>query len=466
MDRATHIQVGALLEAGRPFAIATVVVVHGSASAQPGSCALIDASGTNVFGWVGGGCAERFVCEQAVEAILAGRPRTVEVDLDDEIFGVGMPCGGRMEVFIEPVPLAPALVVVGHDPVAHAIAELAAEVGWRVRAHTPVPDAWGSAAAGVAEPTRGAGGAGLPGRTGVTVVTAPWEALEVRGGEHVVVATRHAGDLPALRASLAAQPASIHLVASRSNSARTRAALLAEGADPAAVDAIEAPAGLDLGGRTAPEIALAVVAGLEARRHGASAAPLQAARDAGPLGVLPAGWSPPELVIVGHSRICEALTALGVWLGWAVSVDGPPAGAMSRYPGARRVEPSADFSTLPASPVTAVVVAAHHKGDHDAIAAALRRGAPYVGLVASARRSELVRSVIAQMSVPDADLTRLRAPAGLDLGGRSPTGIALSVLAEALAVHHGRGGGRLEDAAARASTGALCGGAGAGPPKP
>jgi xanthine dehydrogenase accessory factor len=442
VDRATHAHVGALLEAGRPFAIATVVAVHGSASAQPGSSALIDASGTNVFGWVGGGCAERFVCEQAVEVIAAGRARTVEVDLDDEIFGVGMPCGGRMEVFIEPVPPAPALVVVGHDPVARAIAELAAEVGWRVRAHTPDADAWRPAVAGATAATRGTG---LAGRAGVTVAASPWTALEVRGGERAVIATRHAGDLPALRASLAAQPASIHLVASRSNSARTRAALLAEGADPGAVAAIEAPAGLDLGGRTAPEIALAVVAGLEARRHGASAAPLQSARDAGPLGVLPAGWGPPELVIVGHSRICEALAALGVWLGWPVSVDGPPASAMDRYPGARRVEPSADFGTLPASPVTAVVVAAHHKGDHDALAAALRRGAPYVGLVASAHRSGLVRSVIAGRGVPDADLARLRAPAGLDLGGRSPTAIALSVLAEALAAHHGRGGGRLED---------------------
>jgi xanthine dehydrogenase accessory factor len=447
VDRATHAHLGALLEAGRPFAIATVVAVHGSASAQPGSSALIDASGTNLFGWVGGGCAERFVCEQAVEAILAGRARMVTVDLDDEIFGIGMPCGGRMEVFIEPVPPTPALVVVGHDPVARAIAELSAEVGWRVRAHSPVSDAWPSAAAGVTHE------AGLVGRASVAVVAAPWETLEVREGERVVVATRHAGDLPALRAALAAQPASIHLVASRSNSARTRAALLAEGADPAAAFAIEAPAGLDLGGRTAPEIALAVVAALEARRNGASAAPLQAARGAGLLGVLPAGWGPPELVIVGHSRICEALAALGVWLGLAVSVDGPPAGAMDRYPGARRVEPSADFSTLPASPATAVVVAAHHKGDHGAIAAALRRGAPYVGLVASAHRSGLVRSVIAQMGVPDADLARLRAPAGLDLGGRSPTSIALSVLAEALAARHGRGGGRLQDVD-RASAGA------------
>lgn len=86
----------------RPFAIATVINVKGSASAKPGSKALIDESGRNVWGWVGGGCAESFVARNAVEAMGEGRTRIIQADLDDEVFGLGMPCGGIMDVYIEP----------------------------------------------------------------------------------------------------------------------------------------------------------------------------------------------------------------------------------------------------------------------------------------------------------------------------------------------------------------------------
>ncbi len=85
-----------------PFAIATVIAVKGSASARPGSKAIISQDGKNIFGWVGGGCAESFVIKNAKEAMEDGLTRIIEADLDDEIFGLGMPCGGVMSVYIEP----------------------------------------------------------------------------------------------------------------------------------------------------------------------------------------------------------------------------------------------------------------------------------------------------------------------------------------------------------------------------
>ncbi len=85
------------------FALATVVKVHGSASAKVGSKAIFDHTGKNIFGWVGGGCAERFVGEQAVESLREKKGRIVLADLDDEIFGLGVACGGKMEVFIDPI---------------------------------------------------------------------------------------------------------------------------------------------------------------------------------------------------------------------------------------------------------------------------------------------------------------------------------------------------------------------------
>jgi xanthine dehydrogenase accessory factor len=75
----------------------------------------------------------------------------------------------------------------------------------------------------------------------------------------------------------------------------------------------------------------------------------------------------------------------------------------------------------------AVVVASHGRDEEPALAAALTEGVAYVGLVASPRRGEAVR---AALDVDDALRARLRTPAGLDIGARTPPEIALSILAE------------------------------------
>ena len=85
-----------------PFVLATVISVRGSASAKPGSKAVFAADGKCLLGWVGGGCAQSWVGSQSVEALREGAPREVHVDLSDEVFGLGMPCGGDMTVFVEP----------------------------------------------------------------------------------------------------------------------------------------------------------------------------------------------------------------------------------------------------------------------------------------------------------------------------------------------------------------------------
>ena len=343
MDRAIAAKLRALLDADVPVAVATVVAVERSASAEVGSCALFDTRGHNILGWVGGGCAEGTIRAAALDALAEGRPRLIEVDLDDPL--LGQPCGGSMQVFVEPILPPPTLYVRGEDP---AVRWLGLALGWRAAASPP--DA----------------------------------------------------------------PAALYLDR------------------PGAAPGVQIDEGLAIGAQTGRERALAQVAALLAQLHGGSGRSLQAVRGLTPA-ALRSGWGPPALVIVGHSRICEALCGLGLWLGWEVTVDGPPEG--EGYPGARRVAPSAGFETLPVSQETAVVIAAHHKGDQHAIMRAVQRGAPYVGLVASAHRSGLVRDLLADLGV--ADLSALRAPAGLDLGGRSPIEVAVSVLAEVVAAQRG-----------------------------
>ena len=115
------------------FCLATVVKVVGSASAKTGSKAIFSANGRNVFGWIGGGCAESFVAEQSLEAIKERRPRTVFADLDDEIFGLGIACGGTMEIFIEPI-FPEESVALNVDSTYRPEAEFLAKCfGWKIQ---------------------------------------------------------------------------------------------------------------------------------------------------------------------------------------------------------------------------------------------------------------------------------------------------------------------------------------------
>jgi xanthine/CO dehydrogenase XdhC/CoxF family maturation factor len=74
---------------------------------------------------------------------------------------------------------------------------------------------------------------------------------------------------------------------------------------------------------------------------------------------------------------------------------------------------------------------------------ALAGDAGYVAMMGSRRRAQHVFSTLAA-SLPADELERLRVPAGLDIGGKAPGEIALSVVAEIVAVSHGRGGGPMK----------------------
>ena len=115
-----------------PFAVATVIKITGSVSAKTGAKSIIDGNGETLFGWVGGGCAEEAVREAALESLRDGQTRIVPLDLDDEILGVGMPCGGTMEVYVEPYMPRPELIIVGHGRIAEVLAQLANTVHFSI----------------------------------------------------------------------------------------------------------------------------------------------------------------------------------------------------------------------------------------------------------------------------------------------------------------------------------------------
>jgi xanthine dehydrogenase accessory factor len=145
--------------------------------------------------------------------------------------------------------------------------------------------------------------------------------------------------------------------------------------------------------------------------------------------------APPRMYLIGAVDVARPLLTYALTLGFRVTIVDPraPFAVPSRFPGAEVLVAWPD-EVLAESPIderTAIVSLAHDpKFDVPAIAAALRSPAGYIGAMGSrgttARRAEALRN----LGFGDADLARLHAPIGLDLGARSPEEIALAVVAE------------------------------------
>ena len=222
-----------LVDAGEPFALATVVSVRRPASARRGDRGLVTADGTLV-GWVGGACSEPIVIREALRAVAEGSPRLVRIGPPgthagpgEEIVCAESHCAseGVVEVLIEPQLPGPLLAVVGDGPAARTLGELARTIGWRVTSDATA------------------------------------------GAEAVVVATMGTEDDEALAAALALSADYVALVASSRRARVVLARLRERGVPEEQLARVRSPAGLDLGPCTQAEIAVAVLAELVAWRH-------------------------------------------------------------------------------------------------------------------------------------------------------------------------------------------------------
>ena len=160
---------------------------------------------------------------------------------------------------------------------------------------------------------------------------------------------------------------------------------------------------------------------------------------------------PLTLVIFGATHVAMPLVSLGGVLGLrTVVVDGRDRFATrERFPGADEVlvgMPSELAERMPLGRESLVVLLSHdYKYDLPVLLAVLASDAAYVGVLGSRRRGKALLDFLSGEGVPPGQLGRVRIPVGLDIGGNTPEEIALSVLAEAVAVYHGRGGGPMRD---------------------
>jgi xanthine dehydrogenase accessory factor len=242
----------------KPFAIATVVRVQGSSSAKLGSKALIDAQGKIVMGWVGGGCAESAVRREALNCIRSEQPELITLNMQDEVLGVGMPCGGMMDVYIEPVVPQPELLIAGHGRIVETLAALGHWMNFSVTINDP---------AGNRE--------AFPHADHVIAEDFDLTKAHIDSRTFVVIATLHKNDHLWLQRALESDAAYVALVASAHRSDLVLDYLRLEGTPPEKLDRVWTPAGLDLGAATPEEIALSIMSQIVALRRGGSVRPLK-----------------------------------------------------------------------------------------------------------------------------------------------------------------------------------------------
>lgn len=237
-------EAAALRAAGQPFVLATVVRSLKPASARPGDRALLRAD-RPTRGWVGGGCVHAAIEREAMQALAECAPRLVRLSpkpvAEEGVVSYPMTChsGGTLDIYLEPVVPAAELVILGSSPVAEALATLAAPLGFRV--HSAL------------------------------------DAIQTNDAWVVAAAMSSDEDHPAARAALERGVAYVAMVASRKRTAAFVAELRADGFGDDVLARLRAPAGLDIGAATGPEIALSILAEIVQRRRGAPRPVSQAA---------------------------------------------------------------------------------------------------------------------------------------------------------------------------------------------
>ncbi len=153
----------------------------------------------------------------------------------------------------------------------------------------------------------------------------------------------------------------------------------------------------------------------------------------------------PQLVIAGGGHVALAIARQALLLDFDVTVieDRPEFADPSRFGGARVVagDIAQSIASVDYGWSSYIVIATRgHKLDAECVLAAARTTARYIGLLGSRRKTVLIHEMLREQGLDDARIRSIRSPVGLDLGGRTPAEIALSVLAEITQVRYAGSG--------------------------
>ncbi len=226
----------------QPAALATVIEIHGASPAKVGAQIVLLADGT-IAGTVGGGRLEASILNDVKDAQSIGQPRLTHYALVEEgPDAIGTLCGGEVRVFIQPYLPAPKMVIVGGGHIGRPLKVMSEAAGFNVIVVDVEP-----------------GLATIPGLAAV--------ALD-HDSYVVLITTDHISDEAALRQVVASPIRYVGMIGSRAKCQTILDHLRADGYVDDQLTRVYAPLGLDLGGTTPQEIAVAILAEIIAVRRG------------------------------------------------------------------------------------------------------------------------------------------------------------------------------------------------------
>jgi xanthine dehydrogenase accessory factor len=238
-------QINALGEAinnKQPAVLVTVVEVEGASPAKVGAQLLLLGNGTRL-GTVGGGRLESAILEDARKVLAGGAPLLKHYTLKEEgPDAIGVLCGGELRAFFQPYRPPPRLVIVGGGHIGRPLKVMGEAAGFEVN----VVDV-------------------EPGRADMSAL----ETATLDQDTYVVlISTDHVTDEAALRTALHTPTPYIGMIRSRAKCQTILDHLRADGYGDDALSCVYAPIGLDLGGPSPEEIAVAILAEVIAVRRG------------------------------------------------------------------------------------------------------------------------------------------------------------------------------------------------------
>jgi xanthine dehydrogenase accessory factor len=239
----------ALRAEGQSFATATVVKYQSPVSGKPGDKAIVLPDG-EIWGWIGGGCAQPLVVREALKAIADGRPRLVRISpsggsgSEEGVVDYTMTChsGGSLDIFIEPVLPKPQILILGRSLVAQTLARLGKAAGYAVTAMAP-----------------GIERENFPDADRISEAL-EWRSMNMTPHTYIVVSTQGQHDEEALEQALRSDAPYVAFVASLQKARKILGSLEERGIAREQLSRVKTPAGLEIGAVSPEEIAVSILA--------------------------------------------------------------------------------------------------------------------------------------------------------------------------------------------------------------
>jgi xanthine dehydrogenase accessory factor len=230
----------------QPAVLATVIEIRGASPAKVGAQLVQLADGTTV-GTVGGGKLEASILNDATDTQSSGQPRLTHYVLAEAgPDAIGTLCGGEVRVFIQPYAPAPQLLIVGGGHIGRPLKVMGEAAGFNVIVVDVEP-----------------GLATIPGLAAIALTEDSYVVL---------ITTDHISDGAALRQVIASPVRYISMIGSRHKCQTILDHLRTDGYPADQLARVYAPIGLELGGTSPQEIAVAILAEVIAVRRGGGGA--------------------------------------------------------------------------------------------------------------------------------------------------------------------------------------------------